>query len=114
MSIFQGYTVTYVALQLAFHMGFEQVALVGCDHSFPGASEPNGVFKSDAEDLSHFSKEYFSKGQLWQHPDLGQSEVYYALAKQVYEASGRSIFNATTETLLEVFPRIDLDDFLRS
>ena len=114
MSMFQGYTVTYVALQLAFHMGFEKVALVGCDHSFSGVSEPNRVFKSDTEDLSHFSKDYFSKGQLWQHPDLKQSEVYYALAKQVYEASGRTIFNATTKTLLEVFPRIDLDVFIRS
>jgi hypothetical protein len=114
MSIFQGYTVTYVAMQLAFHMGFEKIALVGCDHSFSGVSEPNRVFKSGTEDLSHFSKDYFSKGQLWQHPDLKQSEVYYALAKQVYEASGRIIFNASTRTQLEIFPRIDLDIFIKN
>ena len=27
-------TVTYVTMQLAFHMGFEQVILIGVDHSF--------------------------------------------------------------------------------
>ncbi len=29
-SIHEGHTVTYVAMQLAFHMGFHEVALVGC------------------------------------------------------------------------------------
>ena len=112
MSIFQGYTVTYVAMQLAFHMGFTKVALVGCDHSFYGSSRPNEVLKSDARDLSHFSKDYFSHGQLWQYPDLKKSEAYYSLAKQVYEANGRKIYNASTRTELDVFPLIKLSDFL--
>jgi hypothetical protein len=33
VSIQQGFTVTYVAMQLAFHMGFRRVALIGCDHN---------------------------------------------------------------------------------
>src|SRR4030042_5609223 len=32
--IFEGFTVTYVALQLAYYMGFEKVILVGVDHNF--------------------------------------------------------------------------------
>jgi hypothetical protein len=31
---FEGFTVTYVALQLAYHMGFSQAILVGVDHHF--------------------------------------------------------------------------------
>jgi len=34
ISINQGYTVTYVAMQIAFYMGFKEVGLVGCDHTF--------------------------------------------------------------------------------
>src|SRR3990172_4887415 len=32
--IFEGSTVTYVALQLAYHMGFTEVVLIGVDHRF--------------------------------------------------------------------------------
>ncbi|HEX7621406.1 MAG TPA: 6-hydroxymethylpterin diphosphokinase MptE-like protein, partial [Anaerolineales bacterium] len=32
--VFEGFTVTYVALQLAFYMGFQEVILVGVDHNF--------------------------------------------------------------------------------
>ena len=35
--IYEGHTVTYVCLQLAFFMGFETVLLVGCDHRFARA-----------------------------------------------------------------------------
>ncbi len=31
--LWEGATVTYVALQLAYHMGFEQVILIGVDHN---------------------------------------------------------------------------------
>ena len=37
----EGYTVTYYALQLAFAMGFQNVFLVGVDHSFKQTGKPN-------------------------------------------------------------------------
>ncbi len=40
ISVNQGFTVTYVALQLAFHMGFKRVALVG---RRPHISPPKGT-----------------------------------------------------------------------
>lgn len=113
MSIFEGFTVTYVAMQLAYHMGFEEVALVGCDHNFSGVSDPNVLLEAEQEDLSHFSKSYFSKGQLWQYPDLRQSEIYYALAKHVYESNGRTLCNASSRTKLDVLPKVVLDGFLQ-
>ena len=57
--IFEGSTVTYVAMQLAFHMGFEEVILVGVDHSFTTKGDPNVTIVSDGEDPNHFSAEYF-------------------------------------------------------
>jgi len=113
ISIYQGYTVTFVALQLAFHMGFKSVALVGCDHNFAVKGPANKTVISGEKDESHFDPTYFAGGVKWQLPDLFQSEVSYFMAKNIYEADGRSIINATHEGRLEIFKREFLEDFLR-
>ena len=53
--LWEGATVTYVALQLAFHMGFQQVILIGVDHHFTTQGEANKTVVSDGEDPNHFS-----------------------------------------------------------
>jgi hypothetical protein len=112
ISIFQGATVTFVALQLAFHLGFKQIALIGCDHSFATAGAANQVVISGEKDLNHFDPNYFAKGAKWQLPDLFRSEVSYRLAQEVFVANGRKIFNATEGGQLELFPRLTLPEFL--
>lgn len=111
-SIFQGYTVTYVALQLAFHMGFRQVALVGADHSFAVKGPANSVAVAGERDLSHFDPNYFAGGVKWHLPDLLQSEVVYTMARDVYAACGGKVVNATEGGALEVFERLPLARFL--
>lgn len=112
MSVFQGFTVTYVALQLAYHMGFTQVALIGCDHDFPVDGVPNEVTYNETVDQNHFSQNYFTQGEPWQFPDLKASEHAYDMAKHGYESDGRLIVNATPESKLSVFPKADLESFL--
>ena len=112
MSIFQGYTVTFVAMQLAYHMGFSSVALVGCDHKFAVSGPANKTVGSGAIDASHFDPRYFSGGVKWQLPDLRASEFYYALAKDMYEAGGRRLVNCTQGGELEILERSSLKDFL--
>lgn len=111
-SIFEGYTVTYVALQMAFHMGFKDVALIGCDHDFRKKGPPNMLVKGDSSDVDHFHNRYFQEGEVWQLPDLDRSELYYKYARNVYEAFDRKIVNATVGGKLEVFERGGLADFL--
>jgi hypothetical protein len=112
ISIYQGFTVTFVALQLAYHMGFNDVALIGCDHNFATKGPANKSVTSGETDPNHFDPNYFAGGVKWQLPDLFQSEVSYHLANSVYEASGRKIWNATAGGQLEIFPRIELSDFI--
>lgn len=112
VSVHQGYTVTFVALQLAFHMGFRQVALVGADHRFATPGPANMTVTAGAVDESHFAPEYFSGGMRWQLPDLFQSEVAYTLARDTFDAAGGRVWNATAGGALEVFPRCDLGRFL--
>jgi hypothetical protein len=112
ISIIQGNTVTFVALQLAFHMGFQEISIVGADHSFAVSGPPNKKIKADAIDQSHFDPRYFSGDMEWQLPDLFESEVWYGRAHKVYKAHGRKIFNSTVGGKLEVFPRLSLREFL--
>lgn len=112
MSITQGFTVTYVALQLAFHYGFTEVAVVGCDHNFADKGPANKTVVSGEKDVNHFDPNYFAGGVKWQLPDLFESEVSYQRALNMYEAFGRRLVNCTTGGKLEIFPRESLDEFL--
>jgi len=111
MSINQGYTVTYVAMQLAFHMGFKNVALVGADHSFATKGAANKTVKGEAVDESHFDPRYFANVN-WQLPDLFESEVAYSRADNIYKVHGKKIVNCTDGGKLEVFQRETLESFL--
>ena len=105
--LWEGATVTYVALQLAFHMGFERVILIGVDHSFVSKGEANKTITSQGDDPNHFAPNYFGKGFRWQLPDLDTSERAYRMAKAAYEADGRQVLDATVNGKLTVFPKVD-------
>jgi hypothetical protein len=105
--LWEGATVTYVALQLAFHMGFEQVILVGVDHNFTSRGQANQTVTSEGDDPNHFAPDYFGKGFRWQLPDLDTSEKAYRLAKQAYEKAGRQVLDATVGGKLTVFPKVE-------
>jgi len=105
--ICEGHTVTYVAMQIAFYMGFNEVVLIGVDHNFESKGEPNKEIVMDRPDYSHFSTDYFYRGVRWQLPDLENSEIAYRIAKVAYERNGRRILDATVDGQLNVFPKVD-------
>jgi hypothetical protein len=105
--LWEGATVTYVALQLAFHMGFEKVILIGVDHSFSTKGQPNTTVVSQGDDLDHFDAKYFGKGFRWQLPDLDTSERAYRMAYDAYQDAGRQVLDATVGGKLTVFPKIE-------
>ena len=108
--IWEGATVTYVAMQVAYFMGFHQVYLIGVDHSFTTKGKPNTTVTSQGDDPDHFDAGYFGKGFRWQLPDLDTSEVGYRLAKDVFEQDNRQVIDATVNGKLTVFPRADYND----
>ncbi len=105
--VFEGFTVTYVALQLAFYMGFQQVILIGVDHNYAVQGAPNTTVVSQGDDPNHFTPGYFGKGFRWQLPDLEGSERAYRMAREAYENAGRSVVDATVGGKLTVFPKAD-------
>ncbi|MEN6434782.1 MAG: 6-hydroxymethylpterin diphosphokinase MptE-like protein [Anaerolineaceae bacterium] len=105
--LWEGATVTYVALQLAFYLGFEQVILIGVDHNFETKGKPNTTIISQGDDPNHFSPAYFGKGFRWQLPDLETSELAYGMAREAYEKHGRTVVDATVGGKLTVFEKVD-------
>jgi len=105
-NISEGYTVTFVAMQIAFYLGFKNVILIGVDHNFSQVGNPNEVQSLNHDDVNHFSKDYF-KGNKWQLADLFNSELSYTIAKFYFEKHNRVILNAGIDSRLDIFPKVD-------
>ena len=103
----EGWTVTHVALQLIYYMGFREVNIIGMDHRFQQfvAGRENQASVIEGEDRDHFHPEYFGYGQEWDLPDIAESEISYAAALQAFQNDGRSIFDCTTGGACTVFPK---------
>jgi hypothetical protein len=99
--IYNGYTVTYVCLQLAMYMGFSDIYLLGVDFNY----------SSDVySESNHF------EGYQKHYKDIRLNAVMpermlnaYKKAKKVAEYSGRHIYNGTRGGKLEVFDRRNIE-----
>lgn len=107
----EGHTVTYVAMQIAYYMGFKRVFLIGVDHSFVAKGKPNELQTLDGNDPNHFAPNYFGN-QQWHLPDLEASELSYYLARFFYRRNDREIYDATINGKLDIFPKMLFEDAL--
>jgi len=107
--LWEGATVTYVTIQLAFHMGFQEMILIGVDHNYQASGKPNATVTSQGDDPNHFSANYFGKGFRWQLPDLETSEIGYRMARATIEADRRKIVDATVGGKLTIFDKVNYD-----
>ena len=105
--LWEGATVTFTALQLAYYFGFKEVILIGVDHSFVTKGKPNETVVSQGDDPNHFNPAYFGKGFRWQLPDLETSEMAYRLARSAFEKDDRKVLDATVGGQLTVFPKVE-------
>jgi hypothetical protein len=110
--ICEGNTVTYVALQIAYYMGFDRVFLVGVDHNFQQSGQAHETQVFQGEDVNHFHPDYF-KGQKWQLADVYGSEVSFHLANYYFRKAGRQVLDATVGGKLTVFPKIPYEEALK-
>ena len=111
--LYCGQSVTIINLQLAYYMGFSEVYLIGMDFSYtiPDSAEVKGdLITSTEDDPNHFHKDYFGKGKTWKDPKLERVLNNYHLAKVMFEADGRKIYNATAGGKLELFERRDFHE----
>jgi hypothetical protein len=107
-------TVTNVALEIAFFMGFSEVILIGVDHSYKDEGVGNVAIVSQKPDVNHFSQNYFGPGVTWQLPDYILMEQGYQVMKCLFENDGRRIVDATSNGNLSIFQKVDFEDYLFS
>jgi len=109
--VWEGATVTYVAMQIAYYLGFKKVILVGVDHSFKTKGRPHKEVVSRGNDTDHFSPDYFGKGFRWHLADLNTAEYAYRKAKGVFQKDNREIIDATIGGKLKVFKKVEFKSF---
>ncbi|MCB0177880.1 MAG: DUF115 domain-containing protein [Anaerolineae bacterium] len=112
--VWEGATVTFVAMQVAYYMGFREIVLLGVDHYFKAKGNPHALVVSEGADPDHFSPDYFGKGVKWQLPDLATSEIAYKMAKDAFEQHSRRVVDATINGRLSVFPKVSFDEIIET
>jgi hypothetical protein len=111
--VHEGWTVSYAAMQIAYHLGFEELIIIGMDHRYTFSGNPNQASILDGADPNHFDESYFGYGKSWDNPDLARSEESYRIARSVYEANGRRILDATVNGACSIFEKVNFKEVMR-
>lgn len=111
-----GATVTYIGLQLAYHLGCSEIYLIGVDHNYGKLPElfPPGKITITEENLHlveecHFSNGYYKVGDQIGVPNSKMQEQAYALAREEFERVDRRVINAGLNSKLDIFERVEFE-----
>lgn len=104
--VFEGFTVTYMCLQIAMYMGFSKIYLLGIDHNYSIDAMPDGTVIKNEGVQDHFSK----ADQIDNIPQTYKSTLAYEAARQYAQKHGIKIYNASRGGRLEVFERINIEE----
>ena len=106
-------TVTITSMQFAAYMGFTEIYLIGVDHSFAKMLDANGNVIENNDVKNHFDDDY-DKNKV--EPTLYNVDAAtraFMQIKELFDKKNISAFNATRGGKLEVFPRVDIDEFFK-
>ncbi|HCJ12166.1 MAG: hypothetical protein A2Y14_05815 [Verrucomicrobia bacterium GWF2_51_19] len=111
-----GYTVVYTLMQIAYYIGIRELYLIGLDFAFSLSkdtgqkTEYGETILQQSKEGNHFHPRYRTENSRWTAPRLDRQYEAFKLAKHVFEDDGRSIFNASRKTALDVFHRVSFDE----
>ncbi len=97
-AVYDGYSITYSMIQIAVYMGFKEIYLLGCDCSYT-KGENNHFVESghiDKNDYLNYEKKTSA----------------YKSAREYMDTHDVEIINCTRGGMLEVFPRMQLEQVL--
>ncbi len=100
--IYDGCSVVYACLQIAAYMGFSEIYLLGVDCNY-----------SDPDKLHSKMTDYVNYQYHWDQ-STGEGMIQsFKVAFEYAERNNIKILNATRGGLLEVFPRVELDEIFK-
>lgn len=115
----RGHTVTYPTMQIAYGMGFSEVYLIGCDHSFSYKNTirdetHHRAVITEGKDSNHFHPNYFGDGSVWLPYEPKMVEKNYRSARKAFDISGRALMNLSTYTELsdDIIRRGNFEDII--
>lgn len=97
--VYDGYSITYSLIQIAVYMGFKEIYLLGTDCSYK-KGERNHFVESGFVDKN-------------EEKNYEKMITGYQVAKEYSDAHNIKIVNCTRGGMLEVFPRMTLEDVLK-
>ena len=107
MCVYTIAAVTYTMFQLAVHMGFSEIYLIGMDNRYAFTVNRDGTVVENKNVTSHFEgdieKAMKTAVSTW------EMDAAYEYAKEFSQENGFKIYNATRGGYLETFERVDFD-----
>ena len=102
-------TVTIASIQLAAHMGYRNICLLGVDHNFDNFIDENGKKVINEGVKNYFVDNYDTDISNEVVYNLGKTTKEYYAVQDFYPKHGVNIYNATRTTKLEAFPKISFE-----
>lgn len=109
--VYDGGTVVYMMMQLAWFMGVREIYLIGMDHSFKIPDGRKGELL-EGGGRNHFHPDYRPKEEYWSVPDFEFMDRSFAYAARFFEERGGRVANVSRKSALSVFDRLSLDSVL--
>lgn len=107
-------TVTIDCIQLAMHLGYKNIYLLGIDHNFDKIITENGEVIVDTSVNNYFCEDYDNDVASQVQHDLGTTTLAYMDVKKFIDDTDVNIYNASRKTKLEVFLKVDFDEVIKN
>jgi hypothetical protein len=105
-------TVVNAGIQIAVHLGFSEIYLIGVDMTFKNYKVKKcnqRIWQSTEDDPNHFDPRYFGKGRKYHNPTVNEMLKRFEQAHVFLKNRNIKIYNAGYEGRLEVFPRVNFE-----
>ena len=105
-------TVTIACMQLAMHLGYKHIYLLGIDHNFDKIITENGEVIIDPSVKNYFIEGYDQDVITEVTHDLGNTTRAYYDVRRFIDKTDVNIYNASRKTKLEAFPKVTFEEAL--
>lgn len=105
-------TVTIACIQLAIHMGYRHIYLLGVDHNFDKVITETGEVIIDPSVKNYFCDGYDDDVSNEVQHDLGTTTKSYMDIQRFCKKNGIEVINATRKTKLRAFDQLTFEEAL--
>lgn len=106
-------TVTIACMQLAMHLGYRYIYLLGIDHNFDKIITENGEVIIDPSVKNYFIDGYDDDVISEVSHNLGNTTRAYYDVRRFIDKTDVHIYNASRQTKLEAFERVTFEEALK-